>query len=271
MTDLDISEYTTYDAFVRAWHTDDLGDVTLDDARESGLLNEDETRLLWQLLGQLSDDEVLIEIPDWLADEKIGYVDGATPTMFVGRIDRETEKAIHVVDSAAARPLMKLAHRIHHLEDGGDDSEQDSVTSGPAAGPGGSTGGGGGSGGVVTEPPEGDDTGDSGEAEEGEDGKDDEEEQPESPEIEEPETEPEDDIDEPDDTDEDVDEDADDQEDEDEEEEDDVLVVVQEVGALSAMSWGVQSVMKHVEECYGEEIELFYKPVLSESSRIRIK
>ncbi|ELZ45503.1 thiol oxidoreductase, DsbA family, FrnE subfamily protein [Halorubrum californiense DSM 19288] len=26
------------------------------------------------------------------------------------------------------------------------------------------------------------------------------------------------------------------------------------------MSWGVQPVMKRVEECYGEEIELFYKP-----------
>ena len=124
MTDLDISEYTTYDAFVRAWHSDDLGDVTLDDARESGLLNEDETRLLWQLLGQLSDDEVLIEIPDWLADEKVGYVDGAPPTLFVGRIDRETEKAIHVVDSAAARPLMKLAHRIHHLEEGDTDDDR---------------------------------------------------------------------------------------------------------------------------------------------------
>ncbi|ELY65660.1 thiol management oxidoreductase component [Natronobacterium gregoryi SP2] len=36
--------------------------------------------------------------------------------------------------------------------------------------------------------------------------------------------------------------------------------MVQEVDALSAMSWGVQPVMKRVEECYGEEIELFYKP-----------
>ncbi len=37
--------------------------------------------------------------------------------MFVGRIERETDKAILVAESAAARPLMKLAHRIHHLED----------------------------------------------------------------------------------------------------------------------------------------------------------
>jgi len=124
MTDLDIREYTNYDAFVREWHTDDLGDVTLEDARDSGLLTEDETRLLWQLLGQLSDEEVLIAIPDWLADEKVGYVDGATPTTFVGRIERETEKAIHVVDSASARPLMKLAHRIQHLENGDSDDDR---------------------------------------------------------------------------------------------------------------------------------------------------
>ncbi|PAU80008.1 disulfide bond formation protein DsbA [Halorubrum salipaludis] len=36
--------------------------------------------------------------------------------------------------------------------------------------------------------------------------------------------------------------------------------MVQEIDALSAMSWGVQPVMKRVEECYGEEINLFYKP-----------
>lgn len=144
-------------------------------------------------------------------------------------------------------------------DDGGDDSGEDSGSdagTGPAAGPGGSTGGGGGGGSVVTKPPEGDDPGDSSEAEQSEES---DEEQPKSPAIDEPESEPEDEVDDPD-TNEGVDEDADGQENEDEEEEDDVLVVVQEVDALSAMSWGVQPVMKHVEECYGEEIELFYKP-----------
>lgn len=141
-------------------------------------------------------------------------------------------------------------------DDGGDDSGEDSSNdpgAGPGAGSGGSAGGGGGSDGVITESPEGDDTGDGDEPEEGEEA---EEGQPDSPEVEEPETEPEDDVDEPENS-----EDADDQEDEDdEEEEDEVLVVVQEVDALSAMSWGTQPVMKRVEECYGEEIELFYKP-----------
>lgn len=142
-------------------------------------------------------------------------------------------------------------------DDGGNGSGSDSGSGagrGPPAGPGGSTGGGVGGGGVVTEPPEGDDPGDSGETE-----KEDQEggEQPESLDVEEPDLEEtEDDIGEPDDT-----EDADDQEDEDyEEKEDEVTVVVQEVDPLSAMSWCVQPVMKHVEECYGEEIELFYKP-----------
>ena len=71
---------------------------------------------MWQLLGQLENDELLIQIPQWLADQKVGFVDGRTPTEFVGRIDRETEKAILFTDSASVRPLAKLAHRIHQLE-----------------------------------------------------------------------------------------------------------------------------------------------------------
>ena len=96
------TEYATYDAFVRDWEGS----------------TENETRMLWQLLGELDDDEVLIRLPKWLAEDNIGFVDGATPKTFVGRLDRETEKAIRFVDSAAARPLMKQAHRIHHIEDG---------------------------------------------------------------------------------------------------------------------------------------------------------
>lgn len=141
-------------------------------------------------------------------------------------------------------------------DDGGDESGQDSSSagagSGSGMGPGGSAGGGGGGGGVITEPPEGDDPDDGDESGEGEGA---EEDQSESPEVEEPETDPEDGPDETDDS-----EDDDQEDDDDEEEEDEILVVVQEVDALSAMSWGVQPVMKRVEECYGEEIELFYKP-----------
>lgn len=57
-------------------------------------MGDDDTRLLWQLLGQLDDDEVLIRIPAWLAEEKAEYTEGAPPTEVVGHIERETEKAI---------------------------------------------------------------------------------------------------------------------------------------------------------------------------------
>ena len=115
MADLQIQEFDDYDEFVQEWYAEKL-DVPLDEARNRSLINEDKTRLLWQLLGQLEDDELLIQIPQWLADQKVGFVDGTTPTEFVGRIDRETEKAILFTDSAAARSLTKLAHRIHQLE-----------------------------------------------------------------------------------------------------------------------------------------------------------
>lgn len=32
------------------------------------LITEDETQLLWQLLGHLTPEELLIQIPHWLAD-----------------------------------------------------------------------------------------------------------------------------------------------------------------------------------------------------------
>lgn len=38
--------------------------------------------------------------------------------MFVGSISRETEDAILFESSAAVRPLMGLAHKIHSLEKG---------------------------------------------------------------------------------------------------------------------------------------------------------
>lgn len=97
MTDLDVREVATYEEFAGEW-------------------GEGDTRLLWQLLGQLDADEVLVQIPEWLAEEKAGYVEGTPPTEVVGRIERETENAILLDDTAAARPLMKLAHRIHELE-----------------------------------------------------------------------------------------------------------------------------------------------------------
>lgn len=115
-----IAEYSAYDAFARRWHADTLTDrgISLDEARERGLINEQETRHLWQLLGLLPDGDLFIQLPEWLAEEKIEVTDTATPTVFVGRIARETDDAIRFEGSAAARPLMRLAHRIHSLEHG---------------------------------------------------------------------------------------------------------------------------------------------------------
>lgn len=104
---LDITEYATYDDFAQAWDGSDK-----------------DTRMLWQLLGQLDEGEVLIEIPEWLAEEKVGFVDGAIPTVFVGRVEEETEKAIRLTESAAARSVKKLAHRIHQLEQNEDDPDR---------------------------------------------------------------------------------------------------------------------------------------------------
>lgn len=108
MPDIDVLEVATHEEFTEVWPADG-----------------DESRLLWQLLEQLGEDEVLIRIPVWLAAEKAGFVDGAPPTEVVGRIARETEKAIQVDDAASARPLMKLAHRIHELERSEGDPDRD--------------------------------------------------------------------------------------------------------------------------------------------------
>ncbi|WP_231190437.1 hypothetical protein, partial [Haladaptatus sp. DYF46] len=112
MADL-ITEYANYDAFVREWHSETVtdDDSSLEEARDQGLLNEQKSRQLWQLLGLLDTNELLIQLPEWLADEKGGSMDKTTPTMFVGTITRETEDAILFENSAAARSLMRLAHK----------------------------------------------------------------------------------------------------------------------------------------------------------------
>lgn len=125
MSDL-VTEYTTYDAFARHWRADTPAEREPgQDADEQCALDDPETRHLWLLLGLLDADELVIQLPEWLADEKVGYTDGATPTLFVGRITRETEKAILFEESAAARPLCRLAHRIHKLEEGIDNVGDD--------------------------------------------------------------------------------------------------------------------------------------------------
>lgn len=115
-----ITEYGDYDSFAREWHSRTLADydVSLDEARERGLLNEQQTRKLWQLLGLLDSEDCLLQLPEWLAETKVDVENRATPTIFLGRISRETEDAILFESSAAARPLMGIAHQIHSLERG---------------------------------------------------------------------------------------------------------------------------------------------------------
>jgi hypothetical protein len=122
-----LTEYADYDSFARAWHSGTLADydLSLDEARERGLLNEQRTRQLWQLLGFFAPEECLVQLPDWLAEEKVESTDRTTPTAFVGCISRKTEDAILFEASAAARPLMGLAHRMHSLEKGIERSEDD--------------------------------------------------------------------------------------------------------------------------------------------------
>ena len=74
------------------------------------------SKLLWQLLGQLDADEVLVRIPAWLAEEKAAFGTGAPPTEVVGRIGRETDNAVLLAESVAAGEILKLAHSIHELE-----------------------------------------------------------------------------------------------------------------------------------------------------------
>lgn len=120
MPPLEIHTVATYDAFARLRHAATLAESggSLAAARDRGLLNEQGTRQLWQLLGLLDEEELVVQLPEWLAEEKVGVTDRGPPTTFVGRLARETEKAILLEASAAARPLMSLAHRIHSLEDG---------------------------------------------------------------------------------------------------------------------------------------------------------
>ena len=119
MTDL-TTDYADYESFARRWHAETLDDrgVSLEEARKRGLLNEQDTRHLWQLLGLLGEDDLFVQIPEWLAEEKLRDTDRVIPTMFVGHVTRETEDAILFENSAPARPLMRLAHGIDSIERG---------------------------------------------------------------------------------------------------------------------------------------------------------
>ncbi|MES3516743.1 MAG: hypothetical protein PPP58_03660 [Natronomonas sp.] len=126
MADL-ITEYVEYDSFAREWHSASLTDysVSLDEARKRGLLNEQQTRQLWQLLGLLDPEECLLQLPEWLAEKKVKSENRAAPTIFIGYISRETADAIRFESSAAAQPLMGLAHKMHSLQKGIERTEDD--------------------------------------------------------------------------------------------------------------------------------------------------
>ena len=123
-----IRTYADYDSFARRWHSKTLGDrdVTLEAARERGLINEQDTHQLWQLLGLLDDDYVFIQLPEWLVEEKTDDVEGNLATTFVGYISRETEDAVLFKDSSPGRRLMYIAHKIHSLENGVENTAVDS-------------------------------------------------------------------------------------------------------------------------------------------------
>jgi len=108
MLELGIQTYTAYDEFAADWPAPDK-----------------ETQMTWQLLEQIDDNEVLVELPQQLADESVGYTQGSVPTVFVGQIAAESDEAIQLADSAAARSIRKLAHRISQLEQNDSDEQDD--------------------------------------------------------------------------------------------------------------------------------------------------
>jgi hypothetical protein len=55
----------------------------------------------------------IIQLPEWLVDEKTGGVRESLATTFVGRISRKPEEAVLFRDSSPGRRLMRIAHEIH--------------------------------------------------------------------------------------------------------------------------------------------------------------
>ena len=100
--------------------------MTLEAPRVRNLINEQDTRQLWRSLGLLDADDVFIQFPEWLVEEKTDDVRGSLATTFVGYISRETEDAVLSKDSSPGRRLMQIAHKIHSLENGVENTAVDS-------------------------------------------------------------------------------------------------------------------------------------------------
>ena len=101
VVELPIQTYAIYEDFAQE-HSDQFTDTDLPQ--------------VWALLCELDADQLFIRIPRWLADQKIGFFDGGTPTDFIGQIDRETDKAVLFTDSMSAQSLFRQAHLIQHME-----------------------------------------------------------------------------------------------------------------------------------------------------------
>lgn len=104
MASLEVTEVATFDEFLEAWGDSETA------------LDETQLRLLWQLIGQLDEDELLVRIPKWLAEDRAAHGTGAAPTAIVGRMARETEKAVLLEESFEATKLTTIAHSIDRLE-----------------------------------------------------------------------------------------------------------------------------------------------------------
>lgn len=101
VAELPVQAYTTYEDFAQA-HSEHFTDTDLPQ--------------VWALLCELETGQLFIRIPRWLADQKVGFIDSGTPTEFIGRIDRETGKAVLFTESMPARSLFRQAHLIQHME-----------------------------------------------------------------------------------------------------------------------------------------------------------
>jgi len=123
-----IRTYADYETFARRWHSETLTDheVTLETARQRGLISERDTHRLWELLGLLNEDDVFIQLPEWLVNEKTDDVQVRLATTFVGSISRETEDAVLFKDSSPGRHLVQIAHKIRSLEHGVENAAVDS-------------------------------------------------------------------------------------------------------------------------------------------------
>lgn len=90
----DVTEISEYDDFADGW-MEDTGEI--------------ETRLLWHLLRQLEQGEVLFRLSD-------SYTDlGGDSNTFIGLVDDETEDGIRFTDVTPALKIAEHAYHIHTL------------------------------------------------------------------------------------------------------------------------------------------------------------